>query len=87
MQGSRDLAPESDFGLFLPTRILWMILPSWLNHLNELNTNFQGNRPLISDLYDHIGGLHVKVKVWEDLFEEAFVDEDFVPTPTPATKV
>ena len=85
MQGSRDLAPKSDFCLFLSTQILWMILPSWLNHLNELNTNFQGNKQLIADL--NVGGFHVKVKVWEDLFEEAFVDEDYFPTPTPATKV
>ena len=54
-------------------------LVDMFNHLNELNTKLQGDKQLISDLYHHVGGFHGKLKVWEDLFEEAFVDEDTFP--------
>ena len=53
-------------------------LVDMFSHLNKLNTKLQCNKRLISDLYHHVGGFHVKFKVREDLFEEAFVDEDFL---------
>ena len=56
-------------------------LVDMFNQLNELNTKLQGDKQLIFDLYRHVvGGFHGKLKVWEDLFEEAFVDEDYFPT-------
>ena len=56
-------------------------LVDMFNQLNELHTKLQGDKQLISDLYSHVvGGFHGKLKVWEDLFEEAFVDEDYFPT-------